>query len=294
MNVSVSVIIPTLGRPDTLRRAVVSATEQTHAPAEVIVVDDNDQHPDARDETHAIAERIDAPIRVLEHTGTSGGSAARNFGAQHASGELLAFLDDDDWWLSTKLERQIETLHDTQRNDIGLIYTGLRVVDEDGALLRERYKATKPNMVHALAEQNLIGTVSSVLIPKRVFESIGGFDPELPARQDLDLWLRIARHWSIAAVREPLTVYVNHEHGISKDFEKKLRAHQLFLEKHRDLYDAHPQLLSAYHYATALLCLKHNRVALARSYLLKSLSARISLRALARLSAALLRRGTAP
>lgn len=286
----VCVIIPTYRRPQELRRAVESALAQTVRPAEVVIVDDNRDDPAAREASHAIAMDHRPVVTVLEHSGRPGGSAARNAGADRATAAVLAFLDDDDWWMPTKLERQLAALH-RHPETVGIVFTGLRVVDEAGTLIRERI-ASVPAMPHReLARQNFIGTVSSVLIPRSVFSDVGGFDPDLPARQDLDLWLRIADRWPIVAVSEALTVYVNHTHGISKDFSKKIDAHERFLQKHRDIYETDAALEADYHYATAILCLKHHRHALARRYLLRSLKARPTLRAMVRFLQARFSRG---
>lgn len=275
---SVSVVIPTYRRPESLLRAVKSVLAQTVLPLEVIVVDDNRDDEAARQASYQLVGDVHPAVRVINHSGTSGGSAARNTGAEAASGTLIAFLDDDDWWLPRKLERQLEVLRQSERLP-GLVFTGLRVVDTAGALIRNRIGSVSQRMEMALARSNVIGTVSSVLIPKPVFRAVGGFDPNLPARQDLDLWLRIAHEWDIAVVPEPLTVYLNHQQGISKNFDKKIRAHDLFLQKHAELYTRHPRLVADYHYATALLCAKHKQFRMATDFLAKSLRVSVTTRA---------------
>lgn len=285
---SLSVIIPTYGRPEELERAVRSVQGQTYSPEEIIIVDDNRDDDEARRRSTKVAESV-REARVIEFSGRGGGSASRNAGAATANGDLLAFLDDDDWWEPEKLERQVAVYAAAERPDrLGLIYTGLRVVDEDGAFLRERPGRLPEDSVRELARHNFVGTVSSALIPRAVFFAVDGFDEELPARQDLDLWLRIAQGWELRAVEEPLTVYVNHNRGISKNFQKKIRAHELFLAKHRSLYENDRALLAHYQYATGVLCIKHRRHDLAREYLRGSLAARFTGRAAARWLATLL------
>lgn len=289
MKHTLSVIIPTYNRPTELRRAVSTVANQSYEPREIVIVDDNGENAEVRAKSYAIAESATISVRVVEHVGLHGGSASRNAGAALAKGELLAFLDDDDWWEPEKLQRQVAAYQSADRQEkVGLIYTGLRVVDDKGEFLRNRPGRRPENPVRHLAQQNFIGTVSSAIIPRTVFEAVGGFDEELPARQDLDLWLRIAKHWDLLAVDEPLTVYVNHQHGISKSFDKKIRAHELFLDKHRSLYEGDRALLADYQYATGVLCLKHSRRELARDHLRRALSARLTLRALTRFLATFL------
>ena len=101
--VLISVIIPTLDRPTLLLRAIGSVLRQTHRELEIIVVVDR---PDP--ETASAVQSVgDARVRLVLNPHPSTAAAARNAGADHASGEWLAFLDDDDEWLPNKLERQL-------------------------------------------------------------------------------------------------------------------------------------------------------------------------------------------
>ena len=282
---SISAIIPTAGRTELLSQALNSVLSQTLPVAEVVIVDDNRNNRSARNATHDLA-RHDSRIRVVDHEGFPGGSAARNYGAAISSSAILAFLDDDDWWEPTKLEKQVASLDESET--VGLVYTGLHIVDQQGRTLKRRPAERPVNPVDELARRNYIGTVSSAMIPRDVFMAVGGFDETLPSRQDLDLWLRIAQRYALVAVPDPLTVYVNHASGISKNFAKKIRGHELFLEKHYELYSRNRRLMADYRYATGLLCLKHCQHARARKEFTASLQAKPSARALARLVATVL------
>jgi glycosyltransferase involved in cell wall biosynthesis len=103
--VTVSAVIPTRGRAALLRRAVLSALEQTLREVEAVVVVDG---PDP-DSIAALEElsRQDRRLKVLALPASVGGSDARNLGVQAASGEWVAFLDDDDEWLPGKLAAQL-------------------------------------------------------------------------------------------------------------------------------------------------------------------------------------------
>ena len=99
----VSVIIPTLRRHDLVLRAINSALAQTHESIEIIVVIDGDDPATVA----ALAGVADERLRTLQNQTSLGPGAARNRAAESARGEWIAFLDDDDEWLPTKLERQL-------------------------------------------------------------------------------------------------------------------------------------------------------------------------------------------
>jgi len=100
----VSAVIPTLERPQWVVRAVKSALAQSYAPVEVIVVIDG---PDEETES-ALKKITDVRLRVIPLAKHAGGAESRNIGVRAASGEWIAFLDDDDEWLVQKLERQMQ------------------------------------------------------------------------------------------------------------------------------------------------------------------------------------------
>jgi glycosyltransferase involved in cell wall biosynthesis len=105
----VSVVIPTFRRPDRCRAAVTSALQQTRRPREVVLVVDGPPDP-AYD---GIEGCFDDPAVRVVRTGTSRGAAeARNIGVRVASSEWVAFLDDDDVFLPTKIERQLGSIED--------------------------------------------------------------------------------------------------------------------------------------------------------------------------------------
>src|SRR5215467_3735478 len=99
----VSVVIPTVERPELLLRAVHSALQQTFRDLEVIVVFNREEK-----DTVTALESISSPrLRLLPFPKRLDGSRARNEGARAARGEWVAFLDDDDLWIPEKLERQL-------------------------------------------------------------------------------------------------------------------------------------------------------------------------------------------
>lgn len=121
----VSCIIPTYKRSDTLIRAVKSVINQSYKNLEIIIVDDNEPNDEY---SLIVQERLkaisDERIRYIQQKKHINGAAARNVGINAARGEFIAFLDDDDEWLPSKIEKQINKLMSNQEyNGITCLYT---------------------------------------------------------------------------------------------------------------------------------------------------------------------------
>lgn len=229
---AVSVIIPSHNRERYLSRAIRSVLEQTHRDFELLVVDDG-----STDNTRAtVASLADSRIRYLRLSRNRGAACARNRGVAESRGEYVAFLDSDDEWLPAKLEKQLDLFHRSSPR-VGLIYTGAHC-SAPGTRPYRRHPRHSGDVHGTLLRRNIVsGSTSSVMIRRHVFESVGGFDESLPARQDRDLWLRISRHHEFDFVRECLVrldLGTDRER-ITSNHESFLRGWALFLDKHREL-----------------------------------------------------------
>jgi glycosyltransferase involved in cell wall biosynthesis len=190
---TVSVVIPTYDRPDLLVRCVRSVLGQSVRPDEVIVVDDASSiaYDEARRELQRLADAA-GTVLTYERLPESGGACrARNRGAELAQSELLMFVDDDDTWTPEKIAGQLACFE--AHPDAGLVYAGRRVVNEQEEDLYRIVPRHTGDLRDVLLEENVVGTTSSVAVRAHVFEAAGGFDVEMPALQDYDLWLRCAQ-----------------------------------------------------------------------------------------------------
>lgn len=184
---TVSVIITTFNRPDSLKRAVESVLNQNLPPEEIIVINDGDTW--ATDESYL----RHSLVKVYQNEKSRGANFSRNRGADLAIADVLMFLDDDDTWEIDKIHRQIQAFG--TNSEAGLVYSG-RIMVYDTDRTKELYKvpANISGYIYPdILERNIIGTTSSVAIKKAVFFEAGGFDEDLPAMQDYDLWMRICR-----------------------------------------------------------------------------------------------------
>ena len=192
----VSVIIPTYNRKHTLGRAIESIISQTIKPLEIIIVDDG-----SNDGTREWIKQEYPFIKYLNQN-NSGVSASRNRGIFSANGNWIAFLDSDDEWTPEKLERQLSILSSDKEavfchtNEIW-IRNGTRV---NQMRKHEKYGGY---IFEKCLDMCRISPSSSI-IKKEVFDHIGYFDESLIVCEDYDLWLRIAAHYKILFLDQPL------------------------------------------------------------------------------------------
>ena len=192
----VSVIIPTYNRKHTLGRAIESIISQTIKPLEIIIVDDG-----SNDGTREWIKQEYPFIKYLNQN-NSGVSASRNRGIFSANGNWIAFLDSDDEWIPEKLERQLSILSSDKEavfchtNEIW-IRNGTRV---NQMRKHEKYGGY---IFEKCLDMCRISPSSSI-IKKEVFDHIGYFDESLIVCEDYDLWLRIAAHYKILFLDQPL------------------------------------------------------------------------------------------
>lgn len=230
----VSVIIPTYNRLTRLLEAVDSVVKQTRKPEEIIIIDDASEFT-----TEQLIKDLEfGGINIkYERTPVSKGAAySRNRGAKLAEGDILMFLDDDDTWEGGKIETQLNVFN--QNDQIGLVYSGRLVV---GNLNRDKiiYKIQPQfsgNLYPRILYENVVGVTSSVAIKKSLFRKVEGFDEELPAREDYDLWIRCAQHTIINhdnSCHLRYTILENSNLQMSAQPERNILANSKILEKYK-------------------------------------------------------------
>ncbi len=197
----VSVVIPAWNRAATIARAIGSALAQDPSPLEVIVVDDG-----STDATPEVVAAIGDPRLSLITQANGGVAAARNLGIAEARGELVAFLDSDDEWLPGKLAAQLAAFR-AGGPRLGLVYTGFESVAADGTATRHEARHRGWIYRDLLARNVVTGCGSTVMVSRAALDLVGGFDTALPANEDYDLVLRIARFFAADCIAAPLARY---------------------------------------------------------------------------------------
>lgn len=197
--------MPLFNKAPYVQRAIKSVISQTYNDFELIVVDDG-----SSDDSVSIAKEslIQSPVvSKLIQQKNAGVSMARNNGIAESQGDYICFLDADDWWDTTFLERVDWLIKEFP--DAGGYGTNYYYVKNG----HQRVCITTAetgyiNYCRVYAEKlQMPLTSSSACIPRAVLNKIGGFKPHLKLGEDFDLWIRIALQSKIAFLNEPLSFY---------------------------------------------------------------------------------------
>jgi len=245
---SVSVVIPTYNTIAYLPYAIESVLRQTFQDFEILVVNDGstdttdlwmDQQPDDR-------------IRHIRQA-NQGLSAARNTGISLAQGRYVALLDADDVWEPTKLEKQVHYL-DTHP-DIGMVHAWISFIDAEGQSTGRILKTEAEGwaQIHLLHRNDV--AVLTAVVRRECFEKVGDFDRTLKSLEDWDMWIRLARDYPIAVIREPLARYRQLRHSMSRNCEVMERSFRQVIDRHFAEAPAHLQPIKAKSYGAAYQCL---------------------------------------
>jgi glycosyltransferase involved in cell wall biosynthesis len=182
------VIVPAYNVEEYIEETLQSVFDQTYPNIEILVVDDGSE-----DNTLKTLEKYGSKIRVFQQK-NMGVAKARNFAAEQAHGEWLAFVDADDIWLPNKLTAQLEGLGNENWSHTDSTYFGYK---QDGETKRSELSPQYGGEVFSYLIVNNFITTSTVLIKKGIFLSYGGFDESLRALEDWKLWLDLS-------IKEPL------------------------------------------------------------------------------------------
>ncbi|HQU91579.1 MAG TPA: glycosyltransferase family A protein [Pyrinomonadaceae bacterium] len=232
---TVSVVIPTYNYGRFIGEAVESVLAQTLLPVEVIVVDDG-----STDETEGVVGSFaERGVRYVRQE-NAGVCAARNRGVAESSGELIAFLDADDIWEPTKLERQVAKF--VEDPEVGLVHCGMREFDSQTS---ETITLHLDGGEDGVAENLLlwdgpvvVGPGGTIVVRRKAFEDVGGFDPRMKVGEDWDFCYRVARKYKVGFVAEPLVNYRSHGAAAHHNVDNMERGMAIFYEKAFDTEDA--------------------------------------------------------
>jgi glycosyltransferase involved in cell wall biosynthesis len=233
----VSVIIPLYQSERYICETLSTVQAQTFRDFEIVVVDDG-----SSDRGPALAEAMGEPRLRVVHQENRGLAGARNGGIAHAKGEYLAFLDADDHWAPTKLQRHVEQLDSIPT--IGVSFSASALMDDDAQDMGLVQKPISSSFdVISVFCRNPIGNGSAPVIRRKTLDAIAffdeargrvcWFDESFRQSEDIECWTRIAAttDWKFGYVDAPLTRYRVNTQGLSANVEAQLATWRRFRAK---------------------------------------------------------------
>lgn len=218
----VSVVMPAFNASRTVAESIDSVLSQTYPDVELIVVDDG-----STDDTPAVLAGYGNRIQVLRQD-NAGTAAACNAGVSASKGEWVAFLDSDDIWLPSKLERQLAHCGRWDVSHTDSICFGEQMLNE---IRRSSFEPpASGSVIKSILVRNSI-TKSSVLMRKRLFEECGGFPSRHGAVEDWPLWISACARAELGYLPEPLVRYRVHPQSKSMAYVKTLAAHRAIIDE---------------------------------------------------------------
>jgi len=212
----VSVVIVCYNQAQYLAEAIESVAAQSDPPMEVILVDDG-----STDNTAAVARDYSYVDYVWQTN--RGLAAARNTGLRVASSEYVLFLDADDLLRPNAIRASVECFE--RHPDVGFVFGAFQNIFSDRSIAPTDPPSTidHDHYLHLL-EGNFIGMHGTVLYRRSILSAAGGFRETLPACEDYELYLRIARRWPVGRHSEVVAEYRQHDTNMSRDYAFMLRS----------------------------------------------------------------------
>jgi len=194
-NPLVSVIIPVHNRPVQLRTAIQSVFNQKFQDFEIIVVDDCSIKP-----VQPIIGDL-KQVRVIRHAVNKGAASARNTGIRNARGDLISFLDSDDYWLPEKLDLQVGYLNN--HPEVGAVTTGFYYIAEEEKSIE--IPAKQRDWYRHFCNGMLLSPGTTLMVRKMLMLDCL-YDENFPRLEDLDWALRFSKDHLFDVIQKPLAV----------------------------------------------------------------------------------------
>ena len=233
----VSVVLTTYQRAELAKIALQSIIGQTWAPEETIVVEDAGD----TDLADWIAALGHDGLKYVRHERNRGLAAARNTGLRLAKCELIAYLDDDDQWLPTRLQEQVErfqSLPPDQRQKLAAIQVGCKIVDSQGRPIGLSLPLNQGNLRDSIISEGAATPSSCFMFVRSALLEIGGFDEDLISGIDHDIWMKLAvAGYSNEVIKKPLVVVIRDERQTMMfDTKRRVAGISQYVEKWTPTY----------------------------------------------------------
>ena len=258
----VSVIVPVYKVESYIESAIQSVLKQTYQNFELLMIDDG-----SPDRSAEVCQRFNDPRLTLIRQANRGLAGARNTGIRHAQGTYIAFLDGDDLWLPSKLEKHVRHLESSP--NVGVSFSRSEFIDKAG---NRSGTYTMPKLLEImppdLLRDNPIGNGSAMVLRREVLDAIAFrgnlngseetfyFDEHFWQAEDIECWLRVAiqTKWQIEGIPDPLTLYRVNSEGLSANLLKQFDFLEKVIEKTR-IYA--PELIAQWEKPTRAYALRY-------------------------------------
>ena len=200
-----SVIIPVYNKGPYIKKALESVMGQSFRDFELVVVDDGSAD-DSYDVAKSVLDDSKVKYQLLQQK-NAGVSTARNNGVAASCGDYLCFLDADDWWESSFLEKMDQFIRDYP--EAGIYGTNYYYVKNGRSrVFVSGVETGYINYCQSYAQTlRMPFCVGAVCVSRQVFDGMGGFRPHLKLGEDFDLWIKIVLKYKVAYLNEPLLYY---------------------------------------------------------------------------------------
>ena len=231
----VSVIIPNYNYAEYLQESIDSVLNQDYPAIEIIVVDDG-----STDNSSCILESYGSKIKVLQIS-NSGAPTARNFGLMNAHGSYIAYLDSDDFWISTKITTQVKRIKETKTD---LVYCQMAILETKSNFRTVSNESREGNFRHEFL-RNPTKTPfppSTVLMTRNLVARVGMWDTKFKSpAEDFDYFRRCAKFTDFSIADGVLVVHRNHAKSLTSSsllkyyLDNRLGLIKLFADEYPDL-----------------------------------------------------------
>jgi glycosyltransferase involved in cell wall biosynthesis len=251
-----SIITPTFRRPDLLRRTIQSLINQSFRTYEHIIVDDACD----RETENLINEIGDKRIIFIQHASPKGAAGGYNTGIKISRGRFILFLDDDDEYLPSFLEK-MDSFFSQAGENIGFAWAGIsRIQDTHNGeivLFSRIWPARFPEKESGLVAATSIGNGFGLCVRKECIDTTGLYDESLRIGEDTDFLFRLVKHFDFETIPEVLVKI--HQHGPSQltdriNYQLRLDLKEEILNRHLDLLKLYPGLYYAHYKSVVDLC----------------------------------------
>lgn len=244
----VTAVMTTINGSKTIQRAIDSINKQTYKNIEIIIYDDC-----STDDTVNVIKK-NKGIRLIKGKTHFNGAVGRNVAAAAGSGKYIAFLDDDDEWLKHKIELQVKYLEDNPYLD--LVFCDFFYDNSKRNILKKAYASDYRRATLDMSVQTAAG--SNLLVSRKAYEEVKGFDEKFAGHQDLELVLSLLRKYKAGYINKPLSII----HGSSRRAIKNAKHLEgvkiLFLNKFKPDIQSYGKKISDRMYARQLLQIARN------------------------------------